>query len=154
MTNAKSPTLLRHSLEQTLLAECAELKTFMHYDEAEGFYFWPNVDGLAISEHANQCGICTTGARIIAKRFGGFVAGYLIDPGEPRTLIGADVFGHDFAVVGDFIVDWWGWEYEGSLELPVILRAEGIALGKYKPEEAWQIFPDHDFRGQFWRGSE
>jgi len=67
------------------------------------------------------------------------VAGYAIDRDDPQTLIGADVGGHDFAVVGDFIVDWWAWEYERSLTTPVLARAEGIALGKYKPEQTWSV---------------
>jgi len=74
------------------------------------------------------------------------VAGYAIDRDDPQTLIGADAGGHDFAVVGVLIVDWWGWEYEQAVDCPVILRAEGIALGKYKPEQTWQVFPDNDFR--------
>lgn len=146
MSNADSPTLLRQSLEPALLAECTKLKALMRYDETEGFTFWPSVAALDSRDYESQCGICTNGAKLIAQKFGGFVAGYLIHPEDPRTLAGADVYGHDFAVVGDFIVDWWGWEYDCSLEIPVISRAEGIALGKYKPVEAWEVLPDQDFR--------
>ena len=132
--------------QNTLLAECFKLTTSMDYDTKSGFSFWPHVEPLQNSEHSNQCGICTNGARLIAEKFGGFVAGYLINPEDSQTLVGANCFGHDFAVVGNFIVDWWGWEYEQSLESPVIFRAKGIALGKYKPESAWEVFPAHDFR--------
>ena len=105
----------------------------MLYDETAGFYFWPNVATMESPDYESQCGICTNGAKLIAKNFAGYVAGYLIHPEDPRTLVGADVYGHDFAVVGDFIIDWWGWEYAGSLEIPVISSAKAIALGKYKP---------------------
>ena len=120
-----------------LLAECVRLKNAMKYDDANGFYFWPNIACLRGNE--NQCGICTNGANLIAEKFGGFVAGYAIDRDDPQTLIGADAGGHDFAVVGDYIVDCWAWEYERSLKTPVLARAEGIALGKYKPELTWNI---------------
>ena len=125
--------------ERALLAECCKLKKSLGYDERGGFFFWPHVGGV-------ECGISTNGARLIARKFGGFVAGYAIDLEDRRSLVGADVFGHDFAVVGNFIVDWWGWEYERSLKSPVLSRAEGIALGKYKPERAWEVCPDDDFR--------
>jgi hypothetical protein len=124
--------------KRALLAECERLEVLMEYD-AGGFHLWRHVGGV-------DCGICTNGARLIAKKFGSFVAGYPIETDEPQTLVGAFAGGHDFAVVGEFIIDWWGWEYEQSLDCPVILRAEGIALGKYKPEQAWQVCPDNDFR--------
>ena len=146
MTNANSPTPPHQLLESDLLAECTKLKSLMRYDEAAGFYFWPEVFGFRFSDGANECGRCTNGAKLIAKKFGGFVAGHLITPEDSRSLVGADVFGHDFAVVGDFIVDWWGWEYEQSLLTPVLLRAKGVALGKYKPEEDWEVLPQQDFR--------
>ena len=146
MNKSQSPTLLRRSLEPALLAECYQLKALMRYDEAEGFYFWPVTAALGSPDYETQCGICTHAAKLIARKFRGFVAGYSIQPEDPRTLVGAEVFGHDFAVVGDFIIDWWGWEYAGELEIPVISRVKAIALGKYKPVADWEILPDHDFR--------
>jgi len=128
-------------LKDDLLAECHELVRLTQYDAKAGISFW-----LHISSDCNECGRCTNGAKFIAQKFGGFVAGYEIERTDPHTLVGADAGGHDFAVVGDFIVDWWGWEYEGALETPVLTRAEGIALGKYKAEQDWEIFPPNDFR--------
>ena len=136
------------SLYDNLLTECNHLTFAMDYDETGGFYFWPHVEGMVREGFDCRCGICTSGARLIAHKFGGFVAGYEIAPDEPRQFVGADVFGHDFAVVGPFIVDWWAWEYERSLECPVILRSDGIRSGKYKPEELWQIHPNNDFTGK------
>jgi len=129
-----------------LTAECEFLKTTMKYDSQVGLYYWPHVCEVEEPEGPSECGICTNGAKLIAKKFGGFVAGYRIHPTESRTLIAADVYGHDFAVIGDYIVDWWAWEYDQSLEKPVIRRAEGIALGKYKPEFEWVVLAHNDFR--------
>jgi hypothetical protein len=128
-------------LKDALLNECLELVRLSEYDAKAGISFWPHV-----SSDCNDCGRCTNGARIIARKFGGFVAGYEIKDADPETLVGANVGGHDFAVVGDFIVDWWGWEYEESLKSPVLTIAEGIALWKYKPRQAWQYAPLFAFR--------
>jgi hypothetical protein len=54
--------------------------------------------------------------------------------------------GHDFAVVGQFIVDWWGWEYDQALESPVLSRCDVIRSGKYKSQDEWMAFEMHDFR--------
>ena len=129
-----------------LLAECARLTASMEYDEKRGFYFWPSAIGPALSEYERHCGICTHGARLLAEKFRGFVAGYETGPDDPLTLVGARAGGHDFAVVAEWIVDWWGWEYDQALDSPVLSRADGIALGKYKPKQAWELCPDYDFR--------
>ena len=123
-------------LTDTILAECHELVRLSEYDTKAGISIWPH-----IPNDCNDCGKCTNGAKFIAQKFGGFVAGYEIKGKDPQTLVGANTGGHDFAVVGDFIVDWWGWEYEGSLESPVLTRAEGIAQGKYKPQKDWEFAP-------------
>ena len=82
----------------------------------------------------------------MAHKFGGYVAGYEIDAKEKTFLVGGNAGGHDFAIVGDFIVDWWGWYYEGLPEIPVLTRAAGVARGLYKPEQDWKTVPDLDFR--------
>lgn len=140
---------LAANAEQTLfydlLAECRKLVDLMDYDEEGGLYFWPGAEDVAGKGLKCRCGICTNGARLIAKKFGGFVAGYSIDSDNSRILIAADVGGHDFAVVGPYIVDWWAWEYDHSIEDPVILRSEGIRLGKYLPETDWRVWSETDF---------
>jgi len=128
-------------LKAALLAECHELVRVSEYDTKAGISIWPH-----LPQDCNDCGKCTNGAKFIAQKFGGYVAGYEIESTDPQTLVGANAYGHDFAIVGDFIVDWWGWEYEGALERPVLTRVEGIALGKYKAEQDWKIFPPSDFR--------
>ena len=131
-----------------LIAECDRLKDSMNYDNTNGFYFWPDTVGASIPAGENKCGICTNGAKLIAQKFGGYVAGYPINHDDPQTLVGAFAVGHDFAVIGDFIIDWWGWEYERSMGNPVVLRSMGIALEKYKPEMSWTVFPANDFRSR------
>lgn len=131
--------------EARLLAECARLKAIMQHGEA-GFCFWPSTPSHPVPDGANQCGRCTNGARLIAEKFGGFVAGYPIGPEDPQDLIGAFAGGHDFAVIGLFIVDWWAWEYEQAIPSPVMLRVEGVARGLYKPESFSQVCPENDFR--------
>ena len=126
-------------LEAALLAECRKLVRLSKYDSQAGISIWPHVP-----TGRNDCGRCTNGAKLIAQKFGGFVAGYEIETTDPQTLVAAISGGHDFAVVGEFIVDWWGWEYEGSLESPVLTRAEGVAQGKYKPQKDWEFAPLFD----------
>jgi hypothetical protein len=151
LNTQQQPYKLAADAEQTLfhnlLAECKRLTALMDYDEGGGFYFWPHAEGLAREGFDCKCGICTNGAKLIARQFGGFVAGYSITSDQSRLLVAADAGGHDFAIVGPFIVDWWAWEYEHSLDCPVILRSEGIRLGKYLPEADWRIFSESDFTG-------
>lgn len=141
----KAISAAEQALQLDLLTECKRLTALMDCFEEDGYYFWPHVEGLAREGFDGKCGICTNGAKLIARKFHGFVAGYEIGEKDPQTLAGAIAGGHDFAVVGPFIVDWWAWEYDQSLDCPVILRSEGIHLGKYKPESAWEIFVKHDF---------
>jgi hypothetical protein len=128
-------------LKTALLAECHELVRLSEYDAKAGISIWPH-----LPQDCNDCGKCTNGAKFIAEKYHGYVAGYPIEATEAGILVGSNAFGHDFAIVDTFIVDWWGWEYEGSLETPVLTIAEGIALGKYKAEQDWEIFPPNDFR--------
>ncbi|MDR3412373.1 MAG: hypothetical protein P4L87_15775 [Formivibrio sp.] len=123
-------------LKDDLLAECHELVRLTQYDAKAGISFWPHVPS-----DCNDCGRCTNGARVIAEKFGGLVAGYQIEDTDPQTLVGADAGGHDFAIVGGFIVDWWGWQYEMALKTPVLTIADGIAQGKYKPQKDWKFAP-------------
>jgi hypothetical protein len=74
------------SLEQKLLKECRELLARMEYDEQEGFFFWPHIILPQLPDGPAKCGICTTGAIHIARKFGGFVAGYQITSDDPDIL--------------------------------------------------------------------
>lgn len=50
---------------------------------------------------------CTSSAMMIAAKFNGKVFGYQIDTDDNSPIIGAKCGGHDFAIVGDYLVDWW-----------------------------------------------
>jgi hypothetical protein len=50
--------------------------------------------------------ICTNSARMVAERFGGRVMGYW-HKDNPTAALGEAEGGHDFAVVGDYLVDGW-----------------------------------------------
>jgi hypothetical protein len=41
----------------------------MQYDTEAEFYFWPQVFDLPFVQGENECGICTTGAKHIARKF-------------------------------------------------------------------------------------
>lgn len=109
------------------------------YDEVIGYHFWKEINGRRLSWPLGECGQCTCSASIISHEFQGKVAGYEMHSGDAKTLVGYACFGHDFAVVGDYIVDWWGWQYEQAIPCPVILKEEGIAAGLYKPERFWDM---------------
>lgn len=128
-----------------LLAECRRLTQESKYNEEQGYSYWDTPKGEI------QCGRCTNGALLIAEKFGGYVAGYLMDF-QPKTwqseLVARDCGGHDFAIVGDYLVDWWAWDYEESIPEPVlhlVADAELIAR-KYLPRAEWEITPENDYR--------
>ena len=126
-----------------LLAECDRLTATMQYDDDEGYHFWPVPKGDRI-----ECGRCTNGARLIAEKFHGYVAGYPIDHKQPKALglVAVDCGGHDFAVIGENIVDWWAWDYEQSLQSPVITIEEGIRRGLYRPKADWRIMSNFEIK--------
>lgn len=124
------------TLRGDLIAECRRLYQVMRYNGSGGYWYWPRRKIPKVRD--NACGVCTNGAMIIALKFNGAVVGYFISASDPQTLIGDITLGHDFAIVGDFIVDWWGWIYAKELVCPVITKSYGIASRKYKPEERWR----------------
>ena len=57
--------------------------------------------GIWLFEDGSQCGVCTSGAILIAKRFAGTVWGYFTSE-NPAAEIGGEQHGyggHDFALV-------------------------------------------------------
>lgn len=95
------------------------------YHEEFGYSYWPfdhdlnqleDIPANSIhSEEPPMCSICTNGAIMVAKKFHGKVMGYAerVNPtaraGKPGDEWHQDGNngGHDFAVVGNFIVDYW-----------------------------------------------
>lgn len=141
---AKGPVA---DLKAQLIAECVRLKEAMAYHDRIGVHYWPDVAReLYEPEGPAECGICTNGARLIARKFNGMVAGYHIRSDEPRQLVAAVCYGHDFAVVENFIVDWWAWAFAEEIQDPVFTIEEGINSGRYKAQEFWSVNPHTEFR--------
>jgi hypothetical protein len=117
----------------------SEILKFCHWlresaDTSGDFAFWPHAPA-----GQNECGVCTNGARLIARRFGGRVCGYAMSTRDSDDLIAKDCFGHDFAIVGDYLVDWWAWDYPESLPHPILhLQKDAALIAKYyKPQSEW-----------------
>lgn len=115
----KSGTLKMIHLKSVILQYVQHLKQIEKYNTVEGYHYWdiPNTRGQG-SETTNS-GNCTNGARIIANKFGGSVFGYFVR-NNPNALVGRDTFGHDFALVGHFLVDYWAWQVSCDLHTPVL----------------------------------
>lgn len=118
----------------------AVIELFLEALRAEEFYCeeaeeWQFRDGSA-------CGICTSSAMLVARRFGGVVLGYhSID--NPKASIGEpDYDGHDFALVnGRWLVDYWAWHVAGLVTTPIFDLANendrSIAARLYGPHANW-----------------
>lgn len=119
-----------------LSAFCDKLHAIEIYDEEIGYSYWQDGDSRI------ECGVCISGAKLIAQEFGGRVCGYPIPDESLAKLVGAKCGGHDFAVVGDSIVDWWGKFYEGSIDCAVVSIDLGIRQGLYLPEFYWVTMQD------------
>ena len=125
--------LTENATQDQLMQFCAALTQEAKYDEEIGHHYW-----LRNGEYF-ACGVCTSSAQLIAKTFGGQVFGYHTNESDDKNLIGFDCGGHDFAMVGNFLVDWWAHEYEQAVPAPVMTLEEALATGKYKPRKAWTL---------------
>jgi hypothetical protein len=88
---------------------------------------------------------CTHSARLLAHKFGGKVYGYLFPTPAKKELIGQVCDGHDFAVIGKYIVDYWS-EFVYCTGVPAILDmtdpADIIKIqAYYLPLTDWQTVP-------------
>ena len=139
---------------------CRFLNRAERYDETDGYAYWlldftgrpfipeagADMDIIESKSTKEECGKCTNGADLIAKHFGGYVAGYPMGEEYKQSLVGYDCGGHDFAVLGNYIVDWWGLNYEASLTYPILRYDKAIQMGKFLPREYWTVFPSRDHR--------
>lgn len=111
-----------------------QLLSTEHYDEEEGASTW-------LDHPDSQCTQCTSSARVIASHFGGKVVGYQIEEGDSQTLVGSSSGGHDFAVVGPYVVDYWGLHVEETLPKGVFDRTDPsdseAIKAYYKNESDW-----------------
>lgn len=110
-------------------------------------------EGLEVEGEPLLC--CTTGARWMAKRFKGAVYGYEWG-GNVAAAIGANEGGHDFAIVGDFIVDPWA---HGYLDLKLILRISSKQdayeiTRRYGQTKSWAKVAEYNVRDKNWSREE
>jgi len=82
------------------------LNNSITYDEVEGVNQFP--DGT----HAF---FCTNWADLAVKKFGGQRAGFMHED-NPTATVAEDSDGHDFALIGDYLVDYWIKFFEGTSE--------------------------------------
>jgi hypothetical protein len=138
----------RNGLKENIIGECQRMKRTMRYHKI-GFHHWPWVPVTHfVPEGPSECGICTNSARLLAFRFNGYVVGYPIGKSysNRERLIGASSFGHDFAVISNFLVDWWAWAWEESLSQPVLSLSDPIVRARYKPASEWIMNRWSDYR--------
>lgn len=119
-----------------------EIETFLQhllkteqYDEQQSYSYWP-VEGCP----SVTC--CTNGARLIATEFGGVIRGYSCRSVEdPR--VGAWSYGHDFAIVGQYLVDYWGAFVDECLPRAVFHLGSDADLitSLYGMPETWTAVP-------------
>lgn len=88
-------------------------------------------------EDESPFGICTMGAEWLQSRLGGEVRGYYIDD-NPSATVGEAEGGHDFLLLPDYIVDWWGSRYIGGPELLHRVRDAKTIARLYGDESRWE----------------
>lgn len=85
-------------------------------------------------DYGNPFTVCTNGARWLQEKFfpEATVTGYNMDD-NPTALIGADIYGHDFLIVGDYLIDFWYNDICGNKDAPVFLHLKNDAalVNKY-----------------------
>jgi hypothetical protein len=126
-------------LNNALFEYCKELSITELYDETEGVHYW-NIPCLRRNRtYTVQSGVCTDSARLIPNKFGGKVFGYLMQD-NPKAVIGHDCFGHDFALVGTYLVDFWAWHVDGSIKFPMFSLIKDAVLIKslYGDSDCWK----------------
>jgi hypothetical protein len=82
--------------------------------------------------------ICTNSAKMFQEEFGGRVVGYYAED-NPEATMGADEGGHDFLVLGDLLIDWWGYDVYGT---PLVLDINDPRVSQmYGKRELWKEVP-------------
>jgi len=90
------------------------------------------------SESNCRSACCTYYAIKAARKFNGVVIGFwtLDNPGATRA---ATCGGHDFALIGKYIVDPWAWHLLG--EEPVFKLGSNEAIVLYGDFKTWRLVP-------------
>jgi hypothetical protein len=125
--------------------QLAEITAFLdhltdteQFNEAECYHYWPAGHPGAPADSPAYTGTCTVGAAIVAKRFGGSIWGYGENPAATVSPTG-----HDFAIVGMWLVDWWAYNVEASTPKMIFnLETEGALIASlYGPRKSWEPTP-------------
>lgn len=120
-------------MEKEILAYLEELSRLEKCKEPEGYHYLETEQG----ELETFC--CTHTAILVAKKFNGRVFGYPIHEYD-ENIIGILSGGHDFAVIGNLIIDWWATKFEEH-ENPIMRIGSPEALRHYLPREKWEEVP-------------
>ncbi len=137
---------------QSVISYVDWLERMERYESELGFNYWPfTLDGQPVlNPHADDvllCCTCTHSALLIAQQFGGRVMGYP-DGGNLGARCGnGDEHhnqGHDFAVLGDYIVDYWAWSCQQQIIFPILhLEHDAVQIRRlYGPSRRWILTRD------------
>jgi len=136
---------LAHPSEEELKAFAQKMYDDEAYDEEQGVSEWPKsyrFNDEDFGDELIQCGRCTNGARLVAQRFLGQVYGYACED-NPEAEVGANCGGHDFAVIGDYIVDYWAHHFAGESDVAVLPVNSPEARKLYGPRSKWKLMYDY-----------
>ena len=143
---------MSHKLH-AILRTLAWLESQERYDPDGGFSYWPfHLDGSTVlgSHMATLFPLtCTHGARLVVKHLGGVVLGYAEGKnpeamaGRGRVNDGDTNIGHDFAVVGEYLVDYWLLATYGMPQFGILhLEHDAMEIRRlYGPIEHWEELP-------------
>jgi hypothetical protein len=111
-------------------------------EEAPAFLPKNGLEKFAADEDEFAEGVCTDCAKKIVDKFGGKVVGYFNSDNPTATVAEAES-GHDFALVGNKLVDPWAYHVEGSIPRPVLDRKADAKLiaEKYGDPSKWETLP-------------
>lgn len=125
-----------------------ELTDSEHNSGNDDMAVFKNLEGFDLCPRSSlDVVICTTSAMMVAAKFKGKVYGYQLyhdTPGYHKKLIAATCGGHDFAVVGSYLIDWWARNVEGKGKAIYDLanpNDAAIVQRKYLPRTQWKRVP-------------
>jgi YHS domain-containing protein len=142
-----------------LEAEADALLPLERYDDDEGFSYWDHHDPKVLANdkvkqyrpeewHRISCTQCTNSARILASKHNGAVFGYAVD--NPRDeRIGAFSGGHDFSVIGEWLVDYWAKHVDGTRDATTLhLKDDAEEIKRlYGDPDSWVLVGDYRHDG-------
>jgi hypothetical protein len=100
-------------------------------------------DGPARLPDGSDAAICSHGARYLQRLIGGVILGY-DHTTNPAAELGAAEGGHDFLLVADrYIVDLWGYDFDGRVPDGVLDLHDPadapLVKQLYGRRECWQV---------------